>query len=78
MDALSREAWEAERRRAGNLRPRDLVRIAERAGWRVSAGRGKGSHALCSAPGQRPVTIPQKVTRRLALSILDQLRRGAS
>ena len=78
VDRDSRVDWEAERRRAGSLRSRDLVRIAGRAGWQVLEGRGKGSHALCWASGRRPVAIPRKVTRRIALSILEQLRREAA
>lgn len=63
----------ALRARAGNLTQRDLLRFASARGWRESTGGGKDSHRKVTKSGRRPVTIPQKVGRILALAIIDQL-----
>lgn len=71
--------WEQERRRASQHSQASLVKLAERAGWVVQTGRGKGSHVLVSSPAaRRPVTIPTKVYRRIAELVISQLEEGSS
>jgi predicted RNA binding protein YcfA (HicA-like mRNA interferase family) len=64
---------EAYRARAGNLRQRDLIRLAHDLGFTIDREGGKGSHVKAEKPGRRPVTIPTKIDRPLALSIIGQL-----
>jgi predicted RNA binding protein YcfA (HicA-like mRNA interferase family) len=61
------------RRRAGNLRQADLIRLAIALGFRENTRGGKGSHIKMEKVGRRPVTIPTKVDRSIALAIIDQL-----
>lgn len=70
--------WAEERARAGTQTQRSLVELAERAGYQVSAVRGKGSHYAALRPGlTRPITIPAKIYRQNALGIIGQLERGS-
>jgi predicted RNA binding protein YcfA (HicA-like mRNA interferase family) len=66
------------RRSAGNLTQRDLTRLARQLGFNIVTKRGKGGHvAAVRADARRPVTIPTKINRKVALDIISQLERSA-
>lgn len=68
--------WKALRSGAANLQQRDLVSLAERLGWTVNKGRGKGSHYVAERNG-RTITIPQNPAKKTVLSILKALERSS-
>ena len=64
------------RRRAGGLRQRDLVALAEQLGFDIVTRRGKGGHvAAIRHDVRRPITIPTKINKQVALNIIGQMER---
>ncbi len=61
------------RRRAGNLRPEQLVNAGSAYGWAFNASRGKGSHGALVKTGHRPIIIPRKLKKGTALGILKRI-----
>ncbi|NOT02713.1 MAG: type II toxin-antitoxin system HicA family toxin [Phycisphaerales bacterium] len=47
------------------LRPRQVVRALQRAGWTVA--RQAGGHLILSKPGRRPIPVPQHKTIKTGL-----------
>ncbi len=64
------------RQQAGNLRQRDLIRIAQQLGWMLDQRRGKGSHLSVRKAGQS-ITIPYQPKPGTVRGILKMLEREA-
>ena len=52
---------------------KELIRVAQKKGWTISEGRGKGSHVLVSKEGERSFPIPQKIKSGLLANIKKRL-----
>ena len=68
---MTRDELVALRRRAGNLRSRDVRDAAEQAGYRLA--RTSGGHHQYSKRGRRTLVIPERLTSGTAIGIINRL-----
>ena len=67
---MLRDELEAMRRRAGNLRTRDIVQVRERCGYVERTG---GKHRVFRKPGRRSISVQTRMTSGTAIGIINRL-----
>lgn len=56
---------------------KEVIDLLKANGWTEKEGRGKGSHRLFIKPGQRPITIPGKLSDDLAIGTERSILKSA-